>query len=268
MKAESLPELKQLIGALIFGANKSVSVAEIKKCVDDVANQEGGQAKIFSEASAADIRAAVEELRADIQKNNFGFIINEVAHGYRFHSDPKAGKWLRHLLEIGRPNRLSRPALETLAVIAYRQPVSRAEIEAIRGVNVDHMMKVLLELQLIKISGRSDLPGKPFVYGTTTIFLEHFGLKNIEDLRELEPSLVTGALVSAKKHPSNDQPMLDGIASGPDGIESEMKALTDPESENKEEVIESGDDISAKEQEAKKKPTKKRANAKTNEEDK
>ena len=110
----------------------------------------------------------------------------EVANGFRFENDSSCGPWLRHLLERGRPTRLSRPALETLAIIAYRQPVMRSEIEAVRGVAVDQIIRNLLEMQLIKIVGRSELPGRPWQFGTTQKFLEHFGLKNLMDLPGVE----------------------------------------------------------------------------------
>jgi segregation and condensation protein B len=90
------------------------------------------------------------------------------------------------MLDVGKPTKLSRPALETLAIIAYRQPISRAEMEGVRGVTVDHVLRMLMEMQLIKIVGRSELPGRPMLYGTTQLFLEHFGLKDIKQLPGIE----------------------------------------------------------------------------------
>ena len=86
----------------------------------------------------------------------------------------------------GRATTLSRPAIETLAIIAWRQPVSRSEIESVRGVNAGHVVKALMEMQLVRIVGRSDLPGRPFLFGTTAAFLEHFGLKSLDDLDNVE----------------------------------------------------------------------------------
>jgi len=164
-----------------------------------VAKEKGGIASSFDGVKDKHVKEALEELRKDLEKQKTGFFLSEVAGGYRFQSDRNCGLWLKHLLEIGRPNRLSMPALETLAIIAYRQPTTRAEIEGVRGVNVDHIMKSLLEYRLIKIAGRSDLPGRPFLYGTTQLFLEHFGLKDLKDLHEIEPMLLLAREGAGKK---------------------------------------------------------------------
>ena len=96
---------------------------------------------------------------------------------------------MRALLKLDRPNRLSRAALETLAIVAYRQPITKAEIEQIRGVAVDAIVKTLLDLGLVRLVGRSELPGHPFLYGTTQFFLEHFGLASLGDLDGIDPTL-------------------------------------------------------------------------------
>ena len=105
-----------------------------------------------------------------------------MAGGWRLENDASCGAWLRVMLQKGRGNRLSLPALETLAIVAYRQPVARSEIEAVRGVAVDAILKNLLELQLVKVVGRTDLPGRPWLFGTTRKFMEHFGLKSLAEL--------------------------------------------------------------------------------------
>jgi len=198
--SEVLPEIKQIIGAMIFAAGRPLTIPEMRKCLVEVAKEHGGAASSFSEVKNSHVKEALEELEHDLaEKHKTGFILTEVAGGYRFQSDRHCGNWLKHLLEIGRPNRLSMPALETLAIIAYRQPVSRVDIEAVRGVNVDHIMKSLLEYRLIKIAGRSDLPGRPFLYGTTQLFLEHFGLKSLKELREIEPMLLLAREGTGKK---------------------------------------------------------------------
>lgn len=115
-----------------------------------------------------------------------GIILAEVAGRFRFQTDPTGGPWVRQLLNLDKPTRLSKPALETLAIIAYRQPITRAEIEAVRGVNIDSMMRNLLDLQLIRVLGRSELPGHPALYGTTNLFLEHFGLSSVKNLPGIE----------------------------------------------------------------------------------
>lgn len=134
----------------------------------------------------AEIRRAVAEVRERLAKAGVGFELAEVNGGYRLMSAEACGPWLRQMLSKGRATVLSRPAIETLAIIAYRQPVSRSEIESVRGVNAGHVIKALMEMQLVRIVGRSDLPGRPFLFGTTPAFLEHFGLKSLDDLEKIE----------------------------------------------------------------------------------
>ena len=132
------------------------------------------------------IQDAVEELRAGLRSLGLGMDIAEIAGGYRLQTDPECGPWVRRLLNRGKPQRISRPVIETLAIVAYRQPISRSEIESIRGVGVGHVLKALMEMQLVRIVGRSDLPGKPFLFGTTPAFLDHFGLKNLNELNRMK----------------------------------------------------------------------------------
>ena len=181
-----LPELKQIVGALLFVSKQPLSVMDIRRVLVQVAEVWGGNTKDFAGATEADLQVVIDQLRADLAEKHLGIHLTEVANGFRFENDSSCGPWLRHLLERGRPNRLSRPALETLAIVAYRQPVLRSEIEAVRGVQVDQIIRNLLEMQLIKIVGRSELPGRPWQFGTTQKFLEHFGLKNLTDLPGIE----------------------------------------------------------------------------------
>jgi segregation and condensation protein B len=175
---------------MIFGSNRPLDLKEMRECLVEVAKTVGGETAVFSGVKEADVREAMDRLREDLEQRKCGFTLAEVAGGFRFQSSASCGKWLHHLLNTERPNRLSQPALETLAIIAYRQPVAKSEIEGVRGVNVDHIIKSLLEMQLIRIAGRSDLPGRPFLFATTQSFLEHFGLKDISDLRQMEPLLL------------------------------------------------------------------------------
>ena len=175
---------------MIFGANCPLSVREMRKCLKEVAESGGTEARAFAKTTEGDIRRALSELDEDLRAKHHGFYLVEVSGGFRFQTDSSCGSWLKHLLNIGRPNRLSRPALETLAIVAYRQPVTRSEIETVRGVAADHVVRSLLETQLIRIVGRSDLPGRPFLYGTTHLFLDHFGLKDLDELRQMEPMLL------------------------------------------------------------------------------
>jgi segregation and condensation protein B len=149
----------------------------------------------------AAIKAAVASLRADLAALGIGMAVAEVAGGYRLQTDAACGDWVRRMLNRGKPQRISRPMVETLAIVAYRQPISRSEIESIRGVGVGHVIKALMEMQLVRIVGRSDLPGRPFLFGTTTGFLDHFGLKSLNDLNAMQPGIErTPAAEQRAKH--------------------------------------------------------------------
>ena len=190
--AETVPELKEVVGALVFSSARALSVREIRRCLDEVAGKDGAGG-VYGKLKESDVTAVVRDLMTDLAERKAGIGLCEVAGGFRFQSDAACGRWVRHLLEAGRPSRLSQPALETLAIVAYRQPVTRTQIEAVRGVSVDHVIKSLMELQLVRIVGRSSLPGRPFLYGTTHAFLEHFGLRNLAQLEELNPALKQAA---------------------------------------------------------------------------
>lgn len=185
-----LPELKEILGAMIFGAERPISLNEMRRCLKEVAEKSGDAAAVFGDVRKKELDAALEALTSDIERAHLGFRLGQVAGGYRLHSSGNCGVWLKHLLKMEKPARLSRPALETLAIMAYRQPVTKAQIEAVRGVSVDHLVKTLMELQLVRIVGRSELPGRPFLYGTTQLFLEHFGLNSLDDLSDIEPMLL------------------------------------------------------------------------------
>ena len=109
-------------------------------------------------------------------------------NGWHVVTAPECGKWVRQLYPESKPARLSGPALETLAIVAYRQPITKADIEAVRGVAVDGMMQTLLEKGLIRIAGRAEVPGRPLLYETTEHFLEHFGLRGVDELAKLRPN--------------------------------------------------------------------------------
>jgi segregation and condensation protein B len=177
-----LPELKQIVGAMLFVRKEPLTVAEIRRVLSATAERRGGITTDFAKANETLIREAVDELGRDLADRKVGFHIIEVAGGFRLENDANCGPWLRVMLQKGRGTRLSLPALETLAIVAYRQPCVRSEIEAVRGVAVDAILKNLLELQLVRVVGRSELPGRPWMFGTTQKFMEHFGLKSLDDL--------------------------------------------------------------------------------------
>lgn len=185
-ETEVLPEIKQIVGAMLFASKGPLAPADIRRCLKQVAEERGGAYRDFAELSETDLLSVIEELRAHLREIRLGVVVNEVAGGFRMENEASCGPWLRALLQKGRANRLSRPALETLAVVAYRQPCTRAEIEAIRGVAVDQILRNLMDMQLVRIVGRSELPGRPWQFGTTQKFLEYFGLKDLSDLPGIE----------------------------------------------------------------------------------
>ncbi len=177
-----LPELKQIIGAMLFVRKEPLTVAEIRRVLSATAERRGGITSDFAKADEALVREAVDALGRELSERKAGFHVIEVAGGFRLENDANCGPWLRVMLQKGRGARLSLPALETLAIVAYRQPCVRSEIEAVRGVAVDAILKNLLEMQLVRVVGRSELPGRPWMFGTTQKFMEHFGLKSLDDL--------------------------------------------------------------------------------------
>ena len=181
-----IPELKQIIGALLFAAREPMALDTMRKVFKDAAKMYEGPVQDFGKVTDKDLTDAIAQLNHDMTRACVGIHVGEVANGYRLQNDLNCGLWIRQMLEKGRSNRLSKPALETLAIIAYRQPCTRSEIEAVRGVAVDAILKNLIEMQLLKVTGRSELPGRPWLFATTRKFLEYFGLKDIKDLPGVE----------------------------------------------------------------------------------
>ena len=175
-------ELKPILGAIIFAARQPMTAAAVRKVLQETADINKEDAALYGGVKETDIKACLHQIQAECETASLGVHLMESSEGFRFQSDPAGGPWVRHMLNVGKPTRLSRPALETLAIIAYRQPISRAELEGVRGVAVDHVIRMLMEMQLIRIVGRSELPGRPMLYGTTALFLDHFGLKELKEL--------------------------------------------------------------------------------------
>lgn len=184
--AEKLPELKEIVGALLFAAKQPLTPAQARRIIKQTAELEGGMTADYAVATEKQVRVAFSEFAEDINGQALGLQVHEVAGGYRLVNDGNCGRWVRRLLQKDRPQKLSRPALETLAIIAYRQPCLRSEIESVRGVAVDGVLKSLMEIQLVRIVGRSELPGRPFLFGTTQKFLEQFGIRSLDDLPNSE----------------------------------------------------------------------------------
>lgn len=171
--------IKSVIEALLFATDKPLTIEQAKSALDNL--------------ESSYIRALIEELKAEYEQANRGIRIIEVAGGFQMTAQPNLSPFLKKLFKARHVERLSKPALETLAIIAYKQPVTKLEIELLRNVDVDGVIKNLVDKSLVRISGRKKAPGRPYVFSTTRQFLEYFGLKSLEELPKMEDfhSLVT-----------------------------------------------------------------------------
>jgi len=178
--------LKKVIEAILFASQKPVSAKELIAVLKGAAEADkenpSAPTRPFAKLKEPVIQAAIEELEIECADASRAYEVRETAAGWQLVTKPDYSPWLRQLYPENRPARLSAPALETLAIIAYRQPITRADIEAVRGVAVDGVMQTLLDRGLIKIAGRAEIPGRPLLYDTTQHFMEHFGLKDLDDL--------------------------------------------------------------------------------------
>ena len=184
--------LQEIVGALLFASEQPLTANDLRNCVRGVEPEEGDNAEImgvYASCTSREIDEALHGLEKELERSGLGFRLVCTAGAYRLQTSPSCGRYVRALLKLDRPSRLSRASLETLAIVAYRQPITKAEIEQIRGVAVDTIVKTLLDLGLIRLVGRSELPGHPFLYGTTQFFLEHFGLASLGDLNGIDPTL-------------------------------------------------------------------------------
>ena len=179
--------LTRVIEALLFRAQKPLSIHEfttaIRAAEDDLASETPNE---FARVKDSEVAAALEQLKTEYIQQGRAFQLIEKAEGWQLATDPRFARWLRQLFPAPKPARLSAPALETLAIIAYRQPIARADVEAVRGVNIDGVLQTLMERGLVKIAGRAEVPGRPLLYETTQFFLDHFGLRNLDELPNAE----------------------------------------------------------------------------------
>ncbi|MCU0797996.1 MAG: SMC-Scp complex subunit ScpB [Akkermansiaceae bacterium] len=192
-------ELPSIIEALLVASGEALSAEELARIVRSrVAEAEDVRARDLEEGQEAaplpewlsalatvsgeQVVAAIATLNQHYQQSGRAFTLTERAKGWRIFTRPEYGEFIRQLYPGRRPERLSAPAMETLAIIAYRQPITKAAIEAVRGVSCDGMLQKLLDRELVRIGGRADLPGRPLLYETTELFFEHFGIRTIDDL--------------------------------------------------------------------------------------
>ncbi len=178
-------ELKHILEAILFSAQKPMSLKELRDVFAGAPEHAEGDETVRALKKVKEelVAAALAELAREIETAHRTFRLVCVAGSWQFVTQPEFAPWLKALVgHRARPPRLSQPGLETLAIIAYRQPITRAEIEQVRGVTVDGVMQTLLERGLVEQVGRAEVVGRPMTYGTTALFLEYFGLRSLEDL--------------------------------------------------------------------------------------
>lgn len=180
------PEPAKLLSAILFASQEYLGIRALKEILGD-------------EFDAGRIRRLVKEINQDLRQHDMPFEVVEVDATFRVRTQPKYFPWVRKLFKDANPRRLSQASLETLAIIAYKQPITKAEIEAIRGVNVDGCMKSLMEKKLVDVNGRSDALGSAFTYSTTREFMRYFGINRVPDdlprLSEFEAIVNAQALI-------------------------------------------------------------------------
>ena len=184
--------LQEIVGALLFASETPLTISDLREAVRAVEPEAGENdevMEVYRTCTTKEVEAAVRGLEKALDVGGVGFRLVCTGGAYRLQTVPSCGRYVRAMLKMDRPSRLGRASLETLAIVAYRQPITKSEIEDIRGVDVSANLKTLIDLQLVRLVGKSELPGHPFLYGTTPLFLDHFGLASLQQLNELDPTL-------------------------------------------------------------------------------
>jgi segregation and condensation protein B len=229
--------LKAVVEALLFASQKPLSLKEIAAALTAGAEYfEEGPEVALSQVKEADLLDSIYTLQKEYSELGRAFCLIEQVSGWVLVSRFEYQIWVRQLFPEMRPTRLSAPALETLAIIAYRQPITKADVEAIRGVTVDGVMQKLLDAGLLKITGRAEIPGRPLLYVTTQHFMEHFGLKNLDELpnaSELREVPLPIAAVAAERVASTAVETSDPSDSKPENSENgEVEVVPGPDSQS------------------------------------
>ena len=217
-------QAKNIIEAMLFVSDKPLFVNEIKNVIEDL--------------DAREVKDVISDLAKEYEDTQRAFRIKEIAGGYQIVTDTVFAPWLQKLYKTSGADRLRGPSLETLAIIAYKQPVTKPEIEMIRGVNVDGVLKTLIEKNLIRVTVRKETLGRPILYGTTLEFLQYFGLNSLEELPKLEEFNITEQDIELPEHLKKEETgNEDDIAL--EVVESEGKTEALPKEEARDEIKES-----------------------------
>jgi segregation and condensation protein B len=176
-------DLSRIVESLLFATDRPLTTKAMAHALNTAARYApSAETTPFDKIAPAEIEAAVEQLGTVLTESGSALMVQGIAGGYVLKTRPEFASWTGRLFEHPKTPKLSQPALETLAVIAYRQPIGRAEMESVRGVAVDGVVATLLERKVIRVAGRSEQPGRPLLYETTPLFLELFGLKSLDEL--------------------------------------------------------------------------------------
>jgi segregation and condensation protein B len=193
-------DLPRIVESLLFATDRPLTPKAIAHALHQAVKFSPTPETIpYEKTTIAEVESAIEQLNAKLAEEGSSLMTQGIAGGYLLKTRPEFAVWTNKLFDQPKAPRLSQPALETLAVIAYRQPIGRAEIESVRGVAVDGVVATLLERKVIRVAGRSEQPGRPLLYETTPLFLELFGLKsldalpNADELRRLQPPEISHA---------------------------------------------------------------------------
>jgi len=223
MDTAGINHMKSIVEALLLISDKPLMLDQIKEVLEGVSTQE--------------IRDIILVLKKEYEDRGSGIVILEIAGGYQMFTSPQYAMYIRKFYQTKHKERLSKPSLETLAIIAYKQPVCRQDIEVIRGVNSDGVIDHLLDKNLIKIVGRKEVPGRPYLYGTTKEFLEYFGLRaladlpKLEDFASLEPGSEGNISIETTENQASANPTQESSnTSSPSQSDSDSTSQTNPES--------------------------------------
>jgi segregation and condensation protein B len=224
----TMATLKAVVEALLFASQKPLTLKEIARALVAAAEHfEEGPETALARTNEAEIVETLHVLQSEYSELGRAFHLVEQVSGWVLVSRTEYQFWVRQLFPEMRPNRLSAPALETLAIIAYRQPITKADVEAIRGVTVDGVMQKLLDAGLVRITGRAEIPGRPLLYATTQHFMEHFGLKNLDEL----PNASELREISLPKAGAPAEPLPPRRAETSDPSDSELENIENGEIE-------------------------------------
>jgi len=220
--------LHQVLEAILFSSQKPVSVKELRAVLRGAAESGDEAALAHSRAKEGEIREAFSLLGQECEREGRTYAVRETGAGWQLVTRHEFAPWLRQLYPENRSARLSSPAMEPLAIVAYRQPITRADIEAVRGVAVDGVMQTLLDRGLVRIAGRAEIPGRPLLYETTQFFMEHFGIKDLDELPNSDELRRIDLPVAAKAGPANEPELPLGPSESSESSEPVVEVADDP----------------------------------------